>query len=121
MNIKHVVALAAMTIATAASSSAYGHAKLEASSPKAGAVVAATPTEVRLQFNEQVELAFSKIKLIDQTGKVVEPSKVDLDKSNPRVMVATIAPLGAGSYRVQWATLTRDGHPVKGEFPFQIK
>lgn len=121
MSIKHVVAVATMTIATAFSSSAYAHAKLETSSPKAGTVVAATPKEVRLQFNEQVELAFSKIKLVDQEGTVVEPSKVDLDKANPRVVIATVPPLGSGSYRVQWTTLTRDGHKVKGEFPFQVK
>jgi copper resistance protein C len=121
MSIKQLVAVAAMTIATTLSSSAYAHAKLEASSPKAGTVVAATPKEVRLQFNEQVELAFSKIKLVDQKGKVIEPSKVDLDKSNSKVMIATVPPLGSGSYRVQWTTLTRDGHKVKGEFPFQVK
>lgn len=121
MNIKPMVALATMTIATAFSSSVHAHAKLEASTPQAGTAVAATPKEVRLQFNEQVELAFSKIKLVDQAGKVVQPSRVDLDKSNPKVMIATVPPLASGAYRVQWSTLTRDGHKVKGEFPFQVK
>jgi methionine-rich copper-binding protein CopC len=121
MNIKHLVAIATMTIATAISTSAYAHAKLEASSPKADTVVAAAPKEVRLQFNEQIELPFSKVKLLDQKGVAVETSKLDLDKSDPKAMVATIPPLRAGSYRVQWSTVTRDGHKVKGEFSFQVK
>lgn len=121
MSFKRVVALATMTIATAFGSNALAHARLEASSPKAGAVVGTAPREVRLQFNERVEPAFSKIKLVDQTGKIVEAAKVDLDKSDPRVMIATVPVLGSGRYRVQWTALTRDGHKVKGEFPFQVK
>ncbi|HEX9171150.1 MAG TPA: copper homeostasis periplasmic binding protein CopC [Telluria sp.] len=116
-----LLAIAAMAIATALSSSAHAHARLEASTPKAGTVVAARPTEIRLQFNEQVELAFSKIRLVDQAGNVVATSSVGLDKSNPKVMIATLSPVGAGSYRVQWSALTRDGHKVKGEFPFRVR
>jgi methionine-rich copper-binding protein CopC len=121
MNIKQVVAVATMAIAAAFSSNADAHAKLESSYPKAGGVVAVTPKEIRLQFNEQVELAFSNIKLVDQKGNVIKPSKVALDQSNPRIMVAIIPPVGAGFYQVQWTTLTRDGHKVKGTFPFQVK
>jgi methionine-rich copper-binding protein CopC len=121
MSIKSLLAIATITIATAFSASAHAHAKLEASSPKADTLVAATPKEVRLQFNEPIELVFSKIKLLDPKGLMIEPSKIDLDKSNPKAMIATIPPLGAGSYRVQWTTVTRDGHKVKGEFSFQVK
>jgi methionine-rich copper-binding protein CopC len=49
MSIKHMVAAVAMTVATAFSSSAFAHAKLEASSPTAGTVLAVTPNEVRLR------------------------------------------------------------------------
>jgi methionine-rich copper-binding protein CopC len=121
MSIKSLFAIATISIATAFSASAHAHAKLEASSPKADTLVTATPKEVRLQFNEPIELVFSKIKLLDPKGLVIEPSKIDLDKSNPKAMIATIPPLGAGSYRVQWTTVTRDGHKVKGEFSFQVK
>jgi methionine-rich copper-binding protein CopC len=121
VSIKHLVAIATVAIGTAYSASAYAHAKLEASTPKADTVVAAAPKEVRLQFNEQIELPFSKVKLLDQKGVTVEPTKLDLDKSNPKAMIATMPPLHAGSYRVQWTTVTRDGHKVKGEFSFQVK
>lgn len=121
MNVKHSLALATMTLATAYASTALAHAKLESSTPKANTVVQPALTEVRLQFNEPLELAFSKIKLVDQKGLAVEPLEVNLDKSNPKAMIATVPPLKSGAYRVQWTTLTRDGHKVKGEFPFQVK
>jgi methionine-rich copper-binding protein CopC len=121
MNIKQLTAMAAMAFATAATSSAYAHAKLEASSPKAGAITTPAPKEVRLQFNEPLELAFSKIQLVDAKGVAVGPLKQVRDKSNPKAMAAALPPLPAGEYRVQWTTLTRDGHKVKGEYSFQVK
>lgn len=121
MNNKHMLAAAAMILASTFSSLAHAHAKLEASIPKANAIVAPAPKEVRLQFNERLEMAFSKIKLVDGKGAAIGPLKVDLDKADPKVMVASLPALPAGAYRVQWTTLTRDGHKVKGEFSFQVK
>lgn len=121
MNNQHMLAAAAMILASTFSSLAHAHAKLEASIPKANAIVAPAPKEVRLQFNERLEMAFSKIKLVDGKGAAIGPLKVDLDKADPKVMVASLPALPAGAYRVQWTTLTRDGHKVKGEFSFQVK
>ena len=121
MNNKQMLAAAAMLLASATTSVAYAHAKLEGSIPKANAIVASAPKEVRLQFNEPLEMAFSKIKLVDGKGAAIQPLKVDLDQANAKVMVASLPALPPGAYRVQWTTLTRDGHKVKGEFSFQVK
>jgi methionine-rich copper-binding protein CopC len=121
MNIKPLLAVGVLAIASAVTSAAYAHAKLEASEPKADSVVEQAPKEVRLQFNEPLELPFSKIKLLDQKDVAIEPAKIDLDKANPKAMIATLPPLPAGAYRVQWTTMTRDGHKVKGEFGFKVK
>lgn len=121
MNSKYMLAAGAMILASTMSSVAYAHAKLEASVPKANAIVAPAPAEVRLQFNEPLEMAFSKVKLVDGKGVSIQPLKVDLDKANAKVMVASLPTLVPGAYRVQWTTLTRDGHKVKGEFSFQVK
>lgn len=102
-------------------SGAFAHAKLESSSPQANAVVSAAPAQVRLQFSEQLELPFSKVKLVDEKGAVVEPSKTGLDEHNPKVLVATVPALHPGAWRVQWSTVTRDGHKVKGQFDFRVK
>ncbi len=121
MNIKCLLAAAAVILASGVSSVAYAHAKLESSVPKANAIVAPAPAEVRLQFNEPLEMAFSKVKLVDGKGVIIAPLKVELDKANAKVMVASVPALTTGAYRVQWTTLTRDGHKVKGEFSFQVK
>ena len=110
-------ALAAAIFAPAA----LAHTKLESSSPQANSVVSPAPAQVRLQFSDPLELPFSKIKLVDEQGTVVEPAKIVIDPANPKAMIATTPGLHAGAYRVQWSTVTRDGHKVKGEFGFRVK
>lgn len=100
---------------------ALAHTKLESSTPQANAVVATAPTQVRLQFSDPLELPFSKVKLVDEKGTVLEPSKIAVDGANPKALVATVPALRSGAYRVQWSTVTRDGHKVKGEFAFRVK
>jgi hypothetical protein len=100
---------------------AFAHAKLESSSPQANSVVSPAPAQVRLQFSDPLELPFSKIKLVDESGAVVTPAKITADPANPKVLVAPVPALKAGAYRVQWSTVTRDGHKVKGEFSFRVK
>lgn len=115
------LAAAVAVVGLLATSTASAHAKLEASSPQANAIVSPAPGQVRLQFSEQLELPFSKVKLTDEKGVVVEPSKTTLDDANPKVLVATVPTLHAGTWRVQWSTVTRDGHKVKGQFDFRVK
>jgi methionine-rich copper-binding protein CopC len=103
------------------SASALAHTRLESSMPQANAVVAPAPTQLRLQFSDPLELPFSKVKLVDEKGTVLEPTKIAVDGANPKALVATIPVLRPGAYRVQWSTVTRDGHKVKGEFGFRVK
>lgn len=121
MNIKKLVGAAVTVASTMSAPAALAHAKLEASTPQANSVVSPAPTHVRLQFSEPVELPFSKVKLVDQEGVVVEPSKIGIDAANNKALIATMPGLRAGAFRVQWSTVTRDGHKVKGEFSFQVK
>lgn len=116
-----MLAMAAIALPVLFSSAALAHTRLESSSPQANAVVATAPKEIRLQFSEPLELPFSKVKLVDPKGATVAPSKIAIDKANQKVLVASVPALGSGKYRVQWSTVTRDGHKVKGEFPFSIK
>ena len=121
MNFKNLLVAVAAAVATVAAPAALAHAKLVGSQPAANSVVSPAPAQVRLQFNEPLELPFSKIKLVDDKGAVVEPSKLAADPADPKALVAATPSLHAGAYRVQWTTVTRDGHKVKGEFSFQVK
>ena len=97
------------------------HTRLESSLPPANAVLAKAPTQVRLQFSDPLELPFSKVKLVDDKGGIVAASKLAVDAVNPKALVATVPTLRSGAYRVQWSTVTRDGHKVKGEFAFRVR
>lgn len=119
MNSKNLAAAAAACAIFAAP--ALAHTRLEASSPQANSVVSPAPAQVRLQFSDPLELPFSKIKLVDQGGAVVVPARIAIDPANPRVLIATTPGLRAGAYHVQWSSVTRDGHKVKGEFGFRVK
>lgn len=116
-----MLAIAAIALPVLFSPAVQAHTRLESSSPQANAVVAAAPKEIRLQFSEPLELPFSKVKLVGPKGAAIAPSKIAIDKANQKVLVASMPALGSGQYRVQWSTVTRDGHKVKGEFNFSIK
>jgi methionine-rich copper-binding protein CopC len=108
-------------LACAFSAPAWAHAKLQASTPQAGSEVSPAPEQLRLRFNEPLELPFSKARLIDDQGVPVEPSKTTIDAADPRTLIATLPALHAGAWRVQWTAVSRDGHKVKGEFGFRVR
>jgi methionine-rich copper-binding protein CopC len=101
--------------------SAWAHAKLVAADPVAQAALAAPPATIRLQFNDNVELPFSKIKVVDVKDAATEALAIKLDAAEPKALIATMPALPSGSYRVIWSTVTRDGHKVKGEYAFSVK
>lgn len=124
MNTKTMLAaliLAAAGAAGAATSAAQAHAKIESSQPKADSVLQAAPKEIRLQFNEPLEAAFSKVQLVDAKEVDIALPKITLDKGNPKVMFTPVPVLQPGQYRVRWTAMTHDGHKVKGQFAFQVK
>ncbi|KQV36962.1 hypothetical protein ASC93_21805 [Massilia sp. Root335] len=115
------MAVTALALASTVTSSAFAHAKLQSSDPKAGSTLGGAPKQVRLKFNEAVEPAFSKIMLLGTGDKEIPISGATVDKVDPTVMTAPLPPLPAGEYRVRWSTMTHDGHKTKGDVPFTIK
>lgn len=118
---KYVFASITMISAIVAAPAATAHAKLQASQPAAASELANSPKEIRLQFNERLEPAFSKIELIDAKAALLPLPKIEFDKSDPKVMFASVPALRPGQYRVRWSVMAHDGHKVKGEFAFSVK
>ena len=121
MSINNLLATVVVVVASAATASAQAHAKMEASQPQANSELQNTPKEIRLQFNEKLEPAFSKIRLFGANDAELTVPKSEPDKADPKVMFTTVPPLPPGRYRVQWSTMTHDGHKTKGEFTFSVK
>ena len=93
------------------------HAKLLSTAPAAGAVLAAAPKVLILDFNENVQLGVLKV---SAAGKEIS---VPYDSGASAAHVAVPLPaLAPGTYQVRWSALTvDDGHVVKGTFSFVIK
>jgi methionine-rich copper-binding protein CopC len=121
MNKKNIFAAIMLVAAGAAVSVAQAHAKIASTEPKADSELQSAPKEIRLQFNEALEGAFSKIELVDANEAAVQLPKAAVDKSDPKVMFTAVPALQPGQYSVRWSTMTHDGHKAKGQFSFKVK
>lgn len=121
MTSKSLLTAVALLVAIAAAPIAFAHAKLQVSQPAASSELASSPKEIRLQFNERLEPAFSNIQLVDAKDALMPLPKIEFDKAEPSTMFAAVPPLRPGQYRVRWSVMAHDGHKVKGEFAFLVK
>ncbi|HIC7208226.1 copper homeostasis periplasmic binding protein CopC [Burkholderia stabilis] len=113
--------VAAGMILAAAPVAASAHGKLESAAPASGSKIDTAPDTLRLTFNEDLEPAFSSVKVSDASGNAVTHEKAKVDTSNPRVMTIALPKLAAGAYTVQWAAMTADAHRTKGAYTFKVK
>ena len=101
-------------------SSASAHSILESSFPTASSLLAESPREVKLDFNEHVEATLGNIELFDQKQHAIKIGKAVRSRADLSVVTAKIPSLHDGVYVVVWRVVSADGHPVSGAFPFEI-
>lgn len=94
------------------------HAHLVSSSPGDGDALEESPGQIRLVFSEPVEAPLSRVEMVSVTGEMVVPMRAD--STDVRVLVGEIPPLPIAEYRVDWRTVSADGHPVEGSFRFTV-
>ena len=112
------VLLAALTT----SGEALAHAHLTTAMLAAGTTASAVPRELRLQFSEGVEPAFSSVQIAGPDGKNVTVSDVAGDPKDRKVLVVTFpAPLSPGRYTVEWQVVSVDTHRSSGNYTFVVK
>ena len=97
------------------SGAASAHVHLHDSSPADGSRLSAAPGALVLSFSEPAQLtALALQQERGQSWKLSTPPEAQLRVSVP------LPPLAAGSYRLRWRALSRDGHVVTGEMHFSI-
>ena len=101
-------------------SSASAHAILDSSTPSPSSVVADSPPEIRLDFNEDVEANFGDIRLFDSKQREVNIEKTVRSNSDISIVSAQLPALDDGVYVAVWRVVSADGHPVNGAFPFEV-
>jgi copper resistance protein C len=95
---------------------AFAHAYPIIVSPADGAALKESPREVRMQFTEGVELAFSRITVKGAKGEVVSQDK--LRQLADDTVAMDLKPLTAGNYTVEWQVLSVDTHITEGTLHF---
>ena len=106
-------------LALAAAGPATAHSLLLESVPAAGATLTAPPTQLTLRFNNRIEKALSRVRLLDARG-AAHPLAVAVDGGPPDRLTAAVPPLEPGPWRVEWQVLSADGHVVSGRFQFRL-
>ena len=96
------------------------HAFLKDSEPAVGGTVQTSPNEVRIRFTENIEPAFSSIKVFDAAGEQVDKRDVHLDRSDRALLHVSLPRLGAGIYKVVWRVVSVDTHVTNGNFTFRL-
>jgi methionine-rich copper-binding protein CopC len=116
-----LVALAGAALEMGAVSSAQGHAFLDHASPAVGSSIPASPTVLVLWFTEDLEPAFSGVKVTNEAGKQVDLGNAQIHQGSPAELQIGLNPLPPGTYLVSWHVVSVDTHPSEGTFTFEIK
>ncbi|HLJ20518.1 MAG TPA: copper resistance CopC family protein [Stellaceae bacterium] len=98
---------------------AAAHAFLDRASPAVGSTVHTAPSEVRIQYSEQLEPAYSTARVEDGSGATVSTA-ARVDDNEPSVLVVSLGALKPGRYKVIWKVLSVDTHVTNGSFTFTV-
>ena len=101
---------------------AQAHGNLKSSQPAAGAQLTIAPRELRLDFTEVPELAFTNAALIGPGGQAIALSPLQYAADSHRSVILPIrGSLSAGTYTVAWQMAGADGHVMRGRFSFRLE
>ena len=114
--IRAVATLAAVVFAT----QALAHAFLDHAAPAVGSTVHGPPAGVKLWFTQELEPAFSTVRVLDQSGGQVDRMDKEIDRSDRTLLKVSLPPLAPGTYRVVWRVLSVDTHVSEGDFTFEV-
>lgn len=99
-------------------SSARGHAVLEMTTPRWGAVLTAAPHALRLVYDEDVVPHYAGVTVITPSGQ----NLAGVPRVSGSVVVVPLRPGSAGSYTVRWQMVASDdGHVTQGAFSFGVR
>lgn len=100
---------------------AWSHAHPEQRVPDANAKLQKAPSEVKIRFTEELEPAFSTLKVTDRQGHPVNDGDSQVPNGKPRLLVAPLKSLAPGTYTVRWHVVARDGHTTQGHYTFEVE
>ncbi|BCL13252.1 copper resistance CopC family protein [Micromonospora sagamiensis] len=108
---------AVAVVLTVSATPASAHARLVTTSPAEGSTISTPLETVEFTFDDRVRERFVTIVVAGPEGRSYLRGAVEVDQFRLR---QPVYPTGSGSYRVAWRVVGSDGHPVQGEFRFQV-
>lgn len=121
MNARRLAIALVAAAAWVAAAPATAHAFLDHADPRVGSTVPESPRSVRLWFTQALEPAFSRVHVVDASGKTVDAGDAHVDTTDTTLLTVTVPALVPGTYRVQWRVVSVDTHVTEGDYTFQIK
>ncbi|WP_052111594.1 copper resistance CopC family protein [Knoellia subterranea] len=98
---------------------ASAHSRLISISPKDGAALPSSPTEVVLTFNETVKPQFVTVRVTDSEGGEVVDGEATAEGATVTLPVAQ--PIAAGTYNIVYRVVSADSHPISGKTTFTVE
>jgi copper transport protein len=97
------------------------HADLVLASPAPGTGLASAPAAVVIKFSEPLNLALSRIQVIDSSGRDVGQGATQAVAGDPQAARRTLGLLPTGQYTVRWTSVSAlDGHTLSGSYSFAV-
>jgi methionine-rich copper-binding protein CopC len=118
--VNSVLRMMVSTASAVAASGSVAHAFLDHATPPVGSATRVPPTQVRLWFTEQLEPAFSTLKVLNAEGRQVDKQDKTVDRANPVVLQVSLPQLTPGKYKVVWRALSVDTHVTEGDYTFSV-
>ena len=112
-----VPALAGLLIAHAA----LAHAYPQTETPAANGILRAAPSEVAIEFDDELEPKFSSITVRDTRGARVDDGHSRVAPNDPKHLSVGLKPLAPGVYTVQWRATDTDTHKTQGSYRFTLQ
>ncbi len=106
--------------AARAAAPAHAHAFLDHATPAVGSTVHGSPPRVELWFTQELEPAFSTVRVLDQGNHRQDSGDAKVEPGDATRLQVPLPQLAPGRYRVEWRVLSVDTHVTEGDFTFVV-
>ena len=114
---KFITAITAILFTFSLNTYAFAHSHIGETIPADGEVVTEALSEVVLNFEDGIEQG-SLMEIYASNGDPIEISEIVVGDNQ---LIGTLAnPLPNDEYKVEWAIISADGHPLTGNYTFTV-
>lgn len=99
---------------------AFAHGSVLSTSPVDSSQVGVAPTSITIEFNEQITISNSAVRVVNSSGSdvLLQEPQVSENGSKATLTSRFKEDLKPGWYAVSWNAISEDGHPISSTFTF---